>query len=298
MQIMGLLLWLEAVPWGDILVTSFFFAIGGTLGSFLNVVVHRVPRSESVVFGRSHCPACRAVIRARDNIPMLGWLLLRGRCRDCGVAIAVAYPLVELSCAIVVGLVASVEVLSGGANLPIAWAGVSNGQRGIDGLLWQTNWRLLGICLDHCFVLVTLLAWSLFERNAQPLPTNWFRATIVLAVGAAMLWPMLQPVDVLPHSPQWLLSPDWLRALIISTAGIAVGRLVGGQLDRPMVSSGLMLIGAALGWQAVVAISIALLIVVGSFFAVVGRNGPKRASQTSDLVMMTTVYLLVWRWVG
>ena len=261
MQILGLLLWLEAVPWGDILVASFFFAIGGALGSFLNVVVHRVPRSESVVFGRSHCPACRAVIRARDNIPMLGWLLLRGRCRDCGVAIAVAYPLVELSCAIVVGLVASVEVLSGGANLPIAWAGVSNGQRGIDGLLWQTNWRLLGICLDHCFVLVTLLAWSLFERNAQPLPTNWFRA-------------------------------------IISTAGIAVGRLVGGQLDRPMVSSGLMLIGAALGWQAVVAISIALLIVVGSFFAVVGRNGPKRASQTSDLVMMTTVYLLVWRWVG
>lgn len=79
--------------------------IGLVVGSFLNVVIHRVPRGASVVRPRSHCPGCQSGIRPRDEIPVLSWLLLRGRCRDCGTAISVRYPLVELLTAIVfVGL--------------------------------------------------------------------------------------------------------------------------------------------------------------------------------------------------
>ena len=70
--------------------------LGLTIGSFLNVVVHRVPRRESVVSPGSRCPACGYALRAADNIPVLSYLLLAGRCRQCGVRISPRYPLVEL----------------------------------------------------------------------------------------------------------------------------------------------------------------------------------------------------------
>ena len=70
--------------------------LGLAVGSFLNVVVHRVPRGESVVRPPSCCPGCGRPVRARDNVPVLSWLLLRGRCRDCGSSIPARYPLLEL----------------------------------------------------------------------------------------------------------------------------------------------------------------------------------------------------------
>ncbi|MFU8858402.1 MAG: prepilin peptidase [Deferrisomatales bacterium] len=69
--------------------------LGAVVGSFLNVVIHRLPHGESLSFPPSHCPRCRARIRPRDNLPVIGFLLLRGRCRDCGEAISWRYPLVE-----------------------------------------------------------------------------------------------------------------------------------------------------------------------------------------------------------
>ena len=68
---------------------------GLLIGSFLNVVVWRVPRGESLLSPPSHCPGCEMPVRPRDNIPVLSWLLLRGRCRDCREPINVRYPLVE-----------------------------------------------------------------------------------------------------------------------------------------------------------------------------------------------------------
>lgn len=69
---------------------------GLPIGSFLNVVVHRVPLGQSVVSPASACPKCGAGISARDNVPLLSWLLLRGACRHCGAPISARYPLVEL----------------------------------------------------------------------------------------------------------------------------------------------------------------------------------------------------------
>lgn len=71
--------------------------IGGLLiGSFLTVVAYRIPREESVIRGRSHCPGCGARIAAYDNVPVVSWLLLRGRARCCGMRISTRYPLTEL----------------------------------------------------------------------------------------------------------------------------------------------------------------------------------------------------------
>ncbi|MDA8271804.1 MAG: prepilin peptidase [Actinomycetota bacterium] len=72
---------------------------GLAIGSFVNVVIYRVPLDKSVVRPRSSCPSCSTEIRARDNIPVLSWMMLKGRCRSCGASISKRYPTVELSCA-------------------------------------------------------------------------------------------------------------------------------------------------------------------------------------------------------
>jgi leader peptidase (prepilin peptidase)/N-methyltransferase len=85
--------------------TAVLLAVVGVLGllvgSFLNVVIWRVPRGESVVRPRSACPGCGEPIAPRDNVPVLSWLALRGRCRDCGAVISARYPVVELATAAV-----------------------------------------------------------------------------------------------------------------------------------------------------------------------------------------------------
>jgi leader peptidase (prepilin peptidase) / N-methyltransferase len=71
-------------------------AFGLAIGSFLNVVIYRVPRKESIVTPPSACPSCGTELAARDNIPVLSWVLLRGKCRTCGAPISWQYPVVEL----------------------------------------------------------------------------------------------------------------------------------------------------------------------------------------------------------
>ena len=80
--------------------------LGLLVGSFLNVVIWRVPRGESIISPPSHCRGCDKPVRPRDNVPVVSWLLLRGRCRDCAEPISGRYPLVELGTAAVFALLA------------------------------------------------------------------------------------------------------------------------------------------------------------------------------------------------
>jgi leader peptidase (prepilin peptidase) / N-methyltransferase len=82
---------------------------GAVIGSFLNVVAHRVPLGESLVSPGSRCPECGAPVKAYDNVPVVSWLLLRGRCRNCGAPISPRYPLVELATALVFAAVVAVR---------------------------------------------------------------------------------------------------------------------------------------------------------------------------------------------
>ena len=75
----------------------FAFALGAIVGSFLNVVIHRYPREESIVFTASHCPNCNTPIKAYDNVPILSYIWLRGRCRARKQPFSIRYPLVELA---------------------------------------------------------------------------------------------------------------------------------------------------------------------------------------------------------
>ena len=107
--------------------------IGGALvGSFLNVVIQRLPRGESLVTPRSRCPQCRAEIRPRDNVPVLSWLALRGRCRSCSAPIPVRYPLTELLTAVAFAAVVAARGVDSGLLLELPFVAMLIAVAGID----------------------------------------------------------------------------------------------------------------------------------------------------------------------
>ena len=95
-----------------LLLDLYVAAVGLVIGSYLNVVIHRLPREESTVLPRSRCPRCGAPLRARDNLPLVSFLLLRGRCRQCQAPISWRYPLVEAG----TGLLCALVVVAKGAD--------------------------------------------------------------------------------------------------------------------------------------------------------------------------------------
>jgi len=158
--------------------------LGALVGSFLNVVIHRLPRGESVVSPGSRCPACGRAIRPWHNVPVLAWLWLRGRCRDCGARIPVRYPLVEAATAALFVLVA---LRFGPA--PTTW-------------LWMAFGALLlaagAIDFDHQIIPDELslggLAAGLTLMPAArvlegvPAADAWLHAAVGAALGGGLLW--------------------------------------------------------------------------------------------------------------
>ena len=104
----------------DLLLANVAFVLGLVVGSFLNVVIYRVPRHESVVHPGSHCPSCGHGIRWYDNIPLVSYLILRGRCRDCGAHIPWRYPAVEVAAGLL--FVTAALVFGIDPRLLLAWA--------------------------------------------------------------------------------------------------------------------------------------------------------------------------------
>lgn len=241
------------IPLTDLVVIGLLLVIGGNLGSFLNVVVHRLPRGESVVHGGSHCPSCGSAIRWHDNVPVLGWLLLRGRCRDCGAMIAARYPLVEAIGAVVIGGVAAAELVSGGRTLPGAAFGV--GRPGADNLLLRPDPLLIAVAILHGWLLFNLLLGAAVETDGRVVPPRWTRIALGITLAVVVAWNALLPVGVGVGGPAWIAGGPG-RGLSIAACGLACGALVGAT-STPTGRQGLMLIGVALGWQA--AATVALL---------------------------------------
>jgi leader peptidase (prepilin peptidase) / N-methyltransferase len=134
-------------------------ALGGLIiGSFLNVVVYRLPRGESLAHPPSRCPSCGAPVKPYDNIPVLSWLLLRGRCRSCGAPISARYP--------------AVEALTGALYALVTWA------------RWDdASGIALGIVLVTVLVPVALID---FEHRIIPNRITAPAAVIAIAIGLAL----------------------------------------------------------------------------------------------------------------
>lgn len=151
----------------DILITVFIFAFGACIGSFLNVIIYRLPRGQSIVFPGSHCPSCGRAIGWYDNIPIVSWLVLRGRCRRCGVSISPQYIVIE---AVTAALLAGLYV----------WYFVLQMRRGVGSP--AEDWPML---LAHAALWCGLLACTAMdiEHWIIPLEVCWFLSLLGAAVA-------------------------------------------------------------------------------------------------------------------
>jgi len=155
----------------------FALALGLIVGSFLNVCIHRLPLRESVVWPASRCPHCRSAIAPGDNIPVIGYLRLGGKCRNCGARISVQYPIIELTtAAIFVGAVLLVAPPLLFARLAFACAMIV----------------LFVIDLEHRILpdVITLPGIVIGFVLSFFLPPGWRDSAIGLLVGGGVLWLM------------------------------------------------------------------------------------------------------------
>ena len=166
--------------------------LGALIGSFLNVVIHRLPREESVVFPNSRCPACGTAIRAYDNLPVVSWAVLRGRCRSCRAPISARYPAVELLTA---ALFAVTYLLHSELTPSLPF--------------------------DLAFV-AALVALVFIDAEHKLLPDRITLPGTALAFVARAVVPNLYGVGWLAGSFEG--APAWLLSLV----GAALGALVGG----------------------------------------------------------------------
>ena len=160
--------------------------IGACIGSFLNVVAYRMPLGLSVVWKPSHCPKCGHDIRPRDNLPVLGWLLLRGRCRDCGEPISPRYAIVEAAMGAAFFVLAYAELFSGAANLPAALAD----RAGALNSVVFPNWELIIVYGYHATLLSLLMAMGLIDQDRQRIPRGFlfFAAAVVCGFLSYQCW--------------------------------------------------------------------------------------------------------------
>ncbi|MFM7135448.1 MAG: prepilin peptidase [Planctomycetota bacterium] len=269
MPIPSLLDRIASWPWAETATLVFGFAWGAMLGSFLNVVAHRLPRGESLIRHRSRCPRCGAAIRARDNVPVVGWLRLRGRCRDCGEPIAARYPLVEAGCGMLVMMLVWAELVGGGRWLPRSNEAFP---AGIDRLL-RGDWSLVLTCCLHSAAVLTVVTWSLLDMaGSDPAPPPTALAiALVLALVAAV--PASGPGGVLPDGGDW--SPDWPRgqALIASATGALVGWAFGRGGTTAGIRLGMPLLGSVLGWQLLTVVAVGTAATVRAAAASGGKPG-------------------------
>ncbi len=199
------------------LLAFWLFGFGGAIGSFLNVVVYRLPAGLSLVKPASHCPACKHPIRWFDNIPMLGWLHLRGRCRDCGAAISPRYPAVEAISAALFLALGTVELLGGGVNLPSQAVALPGWETGFESNLPQQ----CGTCVYHLVLLSTLLAALLIELDGRRMPPSLYAPALAVGAVLPLLCSGLRPVSAFQSQI------GWSSGMIDGGLGAAAGAILG-----------------------------------------------------------------------
>jgi leader peptidase (prepilin peptidase)/N-methyltransferase len=193
---------------GRVPVTALAGVIGLLVGSFLNVVVYRVPRHLSVVEPRSFCPHCDRPVRSADNIPVVSWIVLGGRCRHCRGPISVRYPLIEL-----------------GTGISFAAVGWGFGP----------HWAVAGFCV----LAATLIALVAVERDGLVPPLSVAVTGSVIAIGLL--------VGAAVADRRWAHLVGVLTGSAIAAVLVAVARRVGvgPWADAGPV---LLPVAAALGW--------------------------------------------------
>ncbi len=229
------------------------FALGAAIGSFLNVVIYRVPVGLSVVRPASRCPSCETTIKAWHNIPVLGYLLVRGKCASCGVKLSIRYPLVELA----VGLLslALFHDLAGGLLTPEALVA--------EGFFAD----VLGPFVLYLVFLAGLVAITFIDLDWFVIPNAISLPAIPLGIAASAVAGHAIGVTWQDSALGAALGAGVLLAVIFGYAW-ATGREGMGGGDWKLLGA----IGAWLGWQALVPVLLASSL-QGLALAVLFRRG-------------------------
>lgn len=240
-------------------VTLVVFFLGASIGSFLNVVAYRLPNRVPLFLRRSRCPNCNEGIRAKDNLPLVGWLRLGGRCRNCQNPISIRYPLVELIMGSIFVALFFSEWLSGGGNLPNR---VPNVYTGVVWTVLYFKADLASFFFFHqlLFALLLILVLVDFDRLrldvwAFGLCSLWLVAPLMFEPGLH-LWPLPPPISA------WFGQIPRVSTCVLMTLGGGLGWIIGWLLaSRSHLSYALAWTGIALGWQAVLGATFFLLAV-------------------------------------
>jgi leader peptidase (prepilin peptidase) / N-methyltransferase len=225
------------------------FLIGTVVGSFLNVCIYRIPWQKSVIWPGSRCPICYNDIAARDNIPVISWIALRGECRSCGVRIPVRYLLVE----------SLVGILFLGAYLIDVFAG----PRGPWGQIPPFR---LAVTAYHDILIALLVAATFIDYDLTIIPDAITKTGWILGIGLGTLWPQIRPTPADAATYLGGFGVGLLGFLVGAGLTQAVRLTFGFLLRREAMGDGdvtlMGMIGAFLGWQAAV-----LTFFIGPFFA-------------------------------
>lgn len=218
------------------------FGVGAALGSFLNVCAYRLPRSLSVIRPSSRCPRCGAGIRPSDNVPVLGWIFLRGRCRSCRLPISARYPIVEAA----VGLLLVCSYLAAGPADPL--------ELGLTRCVWVLAYGLIASAF--------LVTGTLIVLDGARVPV----AVATTGMGVAVLLGALRSNLAGESIPLGLLDP--VLGLVTAGGTAWIVRTLGEGLTaswfilRPGDLAFAAMVGAWVGFQAILPVlAIALLLV-------------------------------------
>ncbi len=289
-----------------------FFYVGASFGSFLNVVAWRMPRGITIVRGGSKCPYCCTGLSRSDNLPILGWIKLKGRCRTCRLPIDVRYVLVEVLAGVSFLWIALRELFPAGLT-----DSPTNLYSGVVWIIFYTKWDLVAIYVYHCSMVFSLMTIALITRARLSIPRNFAIFAFLLALVPPYLFKDLQLVA---WSDPWQSRPMFFpqdRQVLTSLFGLLAGCLLSlvpmamGQLGRIgsvmigepeqwqsrrwswIIGSGL--IGLYLGWQAALVIGVGWLVCYPLFRWSVRLAGGWSLLPFDFLVLVTIVHQGYWR---
>ena len=288
---------------GEALVTTCFFALGCNIGSFLNVVVWRLPMGRSIVNGDSCCPRCNTKITARDNIPIFGWLSLGGQCRACSAEISSRYPIVEAITGSIFLLLYFVELISGGANLPVR---PINHYRGVLWIIMYAKWDLIGLYLYHCFLFASLLVFTLMAIDKNRIPRKLLMFCFVMGIAAPLLFPSLVLIPALPSGTG--ATNAVAASLLHGVAGAMCGMITGAcvfrllnhaqesSVGRSSIIASMSLIGMTLGWQALLSVAVMFFAIrlIRKYGLLLNGEMPWQ-SPVGDLLFTALLHHVCWR---
>lgn len=244
------------------------FIFGAVIGSFLNVLVCRLPEGMSLVSPASHCPKCAHPIRPYDNIPILGWLVLRGRCRDCREPISVRYPIVELLTALLFVAVAVAEqnALSAEAVFVDANTVVKTSANPPADYLEGA-----GRYFYRVFLISGLWAALLMQLDGNRIPRRFFLVLFFIGCLPALFWPSLHPISAVSFVPSGPFAGgiDAASGAIPGLGLLALTVLLKARVPVVEGAAGLAVAGAFLGLYAAVVLGAFVLL---DFLLIAGRG--------------------------